>query len=161
MYKGSGKEATLENIEQDILAMGDILDEAEGIGAFGSLARGELTERSDLDIFVVVRDQDYSDEVHHVWYRRIRKALEAYCREVTVLVYTFMGLRKICNWYVLRLASDGVLFHDKGQVREIFRKILNAAKEAGLVQKKVGGSMVWTTARKLRPGEIIHVEVTD
>jgi predicted nucleotidyltransferase len=94
----------------------DYLRDTEAIGIFGSLARGEFTERSDIDVFVVLKSDE--GEASKIWWHRISDALSEFGKDVTVLVYTIAGLKNISNWHVLRLASEGVIIYDKnGEVK--------------------------------------------
>jgi predicted nucleotidyltransferase len=152
---------TIEEVKEALLALGDELQEAEAVGVFGSLVRGDFSPTSDIDIFVVVkedRDEGGCLEVDDLWWRRIRDALRKFQRDVTVLVYSTEGLRKVSTWYVLRLASDGILVFDQGGIRELFDKILEVAKKAGLRQVKRGEYWVWS-APDLELGEVLEVEV--
>lgn len=150
---------TIEEVKEALLALGDELQEAEAVGIFGSLVRGDFSPTSDIDIFVVVKEDERGClEVDDLWWRRIRDALSKFQRDVTVLVYSTEGLRKISNWYVLRLASDGILVFDQGNIRELFDKILEVAKKAGLRQVKRGKHWVWS-APDLKLGEVLELEV--
>lgn len=150
---------TIEEVKEALLALGDELQEAEAVGIFGSLVRGDFSPTSDIDIFVVVKEDERGClEVDDLWWRRIRDALSKFQRDVTVLVYSTEGLRKISNWYVLRLASDGILVFDQGNIRELFDKILKVAKKAGLRQVKRGKHWVWS-APDLKLGEVLELEV--
>jgi len=153
---------TLPRVKKTLLTkLRDHLDEVEAMGIFGSLARGTFGERSDIDVFLVLPDDPV--EVQEMWWHRVSDALEDFQRDVTVLVYTFEGLKAVSNWYVLRLASEGVLIYDPGnRVKQLFKKIIKAAHKAGLVERDVGGGQkVWTTRRPLERGEIIEVRVED
>ena len=86
--------------------------------------------------------------------------LREFRRDITVLVYSIKGLKKIINWYVLRLASEGIVIYDKGGVKDLFNKIIAAAREAGLVEKEIGGHKVWS-AETLEFGQRLVVEVKD
>jgi len=108
-----------------------------------------------------VDDGNVTNETNGIWYKRVKEVLRKYQRDVTVLVYTIQALRNICSWYVLRLTSEGIVVYDKGELKELFRKILKAADEAGLEQQRRGNSWVWTTKRKIKIGEIIRVEVME
>ena len=52
-----------------------------------------------------------------IWWDRRSDVLQDFGRDVTVLVYTVEGLKRIITWYVLRLASEGVLVYDRGDMR--------------------------------------------
>jgi predicted nucleotidyltransferase len=150
----------ISGISQAVLSLGDKLLEAEAIGIFGSLARGDFHDRSDIDIFVVVQEKKPGVDVDKLWWDRINEALKDYQRDVTVLVYSIEGLKRIITWYVLRLASEGIFIYDKGGVKELFVRIIKTAKEAGLVERKIGTHKVWT-APKLKLGERLVLEVKE
>lgn len=151
---------TVGEVKEALLALGDELQEAEAVGICGSLVRGDFSPTSDIDIFVVVKEDKERGcfEVDDLWWRRIQGALRKFQRDVTVLVYSTEGLRTISNWYVLRLASDGILVFDQGGIRELFDKILEVAQKAGLRQVKRGEHWVWS-APALKLGEVLELEV--
>lgn len=151
-------EILLRRIKGALLSLGDGLEQAEAIGVCGSLARGkDFGPRSDIDVFVVVKEADLGPETHREWWKRIRKALEGFNRDVTVLIYTKKALEEICNWYVLRLASEGIVLFDKGGIKELLDRIVQAAKDAGLVEEEIGGDRVWTS--KIKYGETLEVKL--
>ena len=155
------KYVTLNQVKSDIVSSADLLSEAEGVGICGSLARDEFTEKSDIDIFIVLNQKELSEEDYHFWITSIREILDDYNREISVLIYTISGLVKINNWYVLRLATEGILAYDRtGRVETLFKKILDEAKKAGLVQKEIGGRKVWTK-EPIRIGEVFKVELDE
>lgn len=151
---------TVDKVKEVLLSLGDALQEAEAVGIFGSLARGDFSPTSDIDVFVVVRTKGEGFEVDELWWHRINDALRGFERDVTVLVYSVEALRKIAGWYVLRLATDGIFVFDKGNIEDLFRKIVEAARRAGLVQVKRGKHWVWS-APWLKPGEVLEFEVED
>jgi predicted nucleotidyltransferase len=151
-------EILIREIEAALLGLGDELEGVEAIGVCGSLARGrDFGPRSDIDVFVVLKEGDFGPETHQMWWERIRKALDKLNRDITVLIYTRKALEDICNWYVLRLASEGIILFDRGGIKELFRRIVQAAKEAGLVEEEIGGMRVWTS--KIKYGEILEVKL--
>ncbi|MDZ7262311.1 MAG: nucleotidyltransferase domain-containing protein [candidate division KSB1 bacterium] len=147
-----------EYVSQKILSRGDYLQQLEAIGIFGSLARTDFTDRSDIDIFVVVDEvKDQEEETEKLWYDRISDLLTELHRDVTVLVYSIKALTKVATWHTIRLASEGILLYDKGKVKNIFEAIVKEAKRVGLVEKKFGRRKVWMMGRALKRGEIIEV----
>lgn len=148
--------AELRNLIKSAILKLD-LHGAQGVGILGSLVRGDFTDKSDIDIFVVVENKQ--EETDSFWKRKIREGLKSFGRDTTVLVYTLKGLKEINNWYVLRLASEGILIYDKANVQELFKKIIKAAKDAGLKEIKRGDSRVWSINRWLKKGETFEVRV--
>jgi predicted nucleotidyltransferase len=158
--EGFHRTPSVEQVKQAILSLGEELAGAEAVGICGSLARGwDFDEHSDIDIFVVVRDKAPRGETDRHWWRLMQRALRPFGRDISVLVYTLKGLRSVSNWYVLRLASEGLLIFDQGQVTQLFQDIVRAAEAAGLVQERIGDAWVWT-AKGIKPGEVIEVTVS-
>jgi predicted nucleotidyltransferase len=155
---GPWLKVTLERVKQALLtSLGDSLQEAEALGICGSLARGtDFSERSDIDVFVIVQKKEPDGATDKRWWQRVQRALEPFGRDVTVLVYSVAGLKAVSNWYVLRLAVEGVLIHDQADVTHLFERIQQAARQAGLVQERIGDRLVRTVSPE-RAGAPIEV----
>ena len=154
------KLVTIEGVRETLIQrLRDYLPEAEAIGILGSLARGKFDQKeSDIDVFVVLNE--IVAETHNIWWKRVREALSDYDRDVTVLVYSIKGLKSVSNWYVLRLAAEGVTFYDRGGVGNLFAKIVEAAHRAGLVEGETEeGRKTWTVGKPLEWGGVIEVVV--
>jgi predicted nucleotidyltransferase len=149
----------ISEIKQKISNLREI-DEAEAIGVCGSLARGRFNKRSDIDLFVVIKERKPGIDYERLWYDRLYNILSDLKRDITVIVYSLAGLKKIVTWYVLRLASEGILLYDKGNVKGLFERIIKTAKEAGLVEREISGYKVWS-APSLKLGEELILEVKD
>lgn len=143
---------TLEAVRQELLSMPIEGCRPLAIGIFGSLARGEANDRSDIDVFVVMEGRGVKKEANEFWYRKISEALACFSRDVTVIVYSEGGLKEINNWYVLRLAVEGVLVKDDGGVADLFRRIIAAAHKKGLEIREIGGAKVWAFSQPPVPG---------
>lgn len=151
---------SLSAIKDAVFSLGKRLEEVEAIGIMGSMARGDFNERSDIDIFVVVRERKSGCDIDRIWWERIKDVLGRFRRDVTVITYSVNGLRKISNWYVLRVASEGILLWDKGRIRELFDKIIEVARKRGLEEREIGNHRVWS-ARNLMFGKRLVLEVKD
>jgi|GEM_PF-925734 len=149
----------LEQVRRALLALGADLGEAAAIGVCGSLVRpGAWHAHSDIDVFVVVEHLTPNGATERLWWRRVRDALDQFNRDVTVLVYSRRGLEAVSNWYVLRLASEGVLVYDRGGIADLFGEIRSAAGRAGLVEDEFDGMRFWTKPR-FELGEVFEVQV--
>lgn len=152
---------TAEEIKRAILESGESFREIEGIGLCGSLARGDFSPKSDIDIFIVIPDGLSEREVWLVWNKKLRGYLKAFGRDITVLVHSLKSLREISSWYVLRLASEGQLIYDpKGEVETLFKKIIKAAKNAGLAEDEIHGHKYWVK-KDLKIGEAFEIRVSE
>lgn len=152
---------SLEEVRKKLLEREDLLQDVEAQGIFGSLPRGDFSERSDIDIFMMIREKDDQEGVDEEWYRRIKEVLEDFRRDVTVLSYTPEALREAPSWYTLRLASEAVLIYDRGKVGKILRSLVERAREVGLVERRCGRKTAWMMGRPLKGGERIEVKAAD
>lgn len=150
----------LAAVKEAILSLGEQLKEAEAIGVMGSLVRGDFNDHSDIDVFVVIKERRPGYDVDRVWWERIRDVLGKFRRNVTVITYSVNGLKKIINWYVLRLASEAIFIYDKGGIKELFNRIIETARQAGLEEREIGTHKVWS-AKNLKLGQRLVLEVKD
>jgi len=121
VVKNEVRQITLKLEKKEILA----------VGLFGSLARGDYDERSDIDIFVITEKEftiKGQDELYYIFSELIAK----FGRDVTVLVYDIKGLKKIPSWQTLNLVKDAHFVYDPAGVEEIFKGILQKAEEHGI-----------------------------
>jgi predicted nucleotidyltransferase len=155
------QQVTLDRVKEVLLsALADKLSGVEALGVFGSLARGsDFFEHSDIDIFVIVQEKEPAGVIDQRWWQWVKQALEPFDRDVTVLVYTVAGLRAVANWYVLRLAMEGVLVYDRADIAGLFDQIVQAAHRAGLVQERIDERQVWTL-RPERVGQPLEINLT-
>jgi len=149
----------VEEIRKAIIGSNESLKQVEGIGLFGSLARGDFSSKSDIDIFIIIPDGFSENEAWLAWNKRLRKLLKDFKRDITVLVYSMKSLKEISSWYVLRLASEGKLIYDQGgKIGKLFEKIIQAAQNAGLVEEEIHGYKYWIK-KDLRIGETFEIKV--
>jgi predicted nucleotidyltransferase len=151
----------ISEVKEAILSLGEKLNEVEAIGIMGSLARGDFDEKSDIDVFVVVKEKIPGTDVERAWWERINDVLSKFKRDVTVILYSVKGLKRISNWYVLRLASEGVLLYDRGGIKDLFKKIVETARRAGLEEREAGGKRKIWVAKNLKLRERLILEVDD
>jgi len=110
------------------LARKDIL----AAGLFGSLARGDYDERSDIDIFVITEKELTLAEEHEL-YRAFRGLRALFGKDTTLLVYDLKGLKLVPSWQTLSMIKDACFLVDRAQVQALFEKILQQAAEHGIV----------------------------
>jgi len=127
--KDEVKQITLRLGKKEILA----------VGLFGSLTRGDLNERSDIDIFVITAKEIPLREQDELYYA-FSELIPRFGRDITVLVYDINGLKRIPTWQTLNLVKDACFVYDRAEVEKIFQKVLQKAEEHGIVyddQEKV------------------------
>jgi predicted nucleotidyltransferase len=100
-------------------------------GLFGSLARGDFNEKSDIDIFIITEKEleiKEQDEFYYAFSELRRK----FRRDTTVLVYDVESLKRVPSWQTLNMIRDAVFAYDAAGVKEIFKAILDEAEKHGI-----------------------------
>lgn len=114
------------------IALGSGNKEILAVGLFGSLARGDSDERSDIDVFVITEKELPLGEQDELYYA-FSELIPTFGRDVTVLVYDINGLKRIPTWQTLNLVKDAYFAYDRAGIEEIFKMILQKAEEHGIV----------------------------
>jgi len=102
------------------------------VGLFGSLTRGDLDQRSDIDIFVITEKEILLREQDELYYA-FSELIPEFGRDITVLVYDINGLKRIPTWQTLHLMRDAYFVYDRAEIDEVFKMILQEAGEHGIV----------------------------
>jgi len=100
-------------------------------GLFGSLARGDFNERSDIDIFIITEKELEINEQDKFYYA-FSELRRKFGRDTTVLVYDMRSLKRVPSWQTLNMVRDAIFAYDVANVREIFKKILDEAEKHGI-----------------------------
>jgi len=115
-----------------------------GVVLFGSVARGEEGERSDVDLLVLWENLD-AREAPRVVYEAVLKRFPPGV-PLTVLeaeYWSFVGSKKLTP-LLLNVAYDGVVLYDKyGKLGELLFKIKRGVEERGLLRRKKGKFYYW------------------
>jgi predicted nucleotidyltransferase len=130
-------------------------DRVVAVALFGSRARGEASERSDFDFFVVVRDFDEKDrrfKIYHCLHSVVK-------RDVTVIDIDedelFREDLKIDS-LLLNIIWDSVILYDPtGRLRELFERVKGAVKDKLERYRTRDGKYGW----KPKSGELGVIEV--
>ena len=122
------KKEVISEIERIVKNLGrkDVL----AASLFGSLAREDYNERSDIDIFIITKKElgiKEQDEFYYAFSELRRK----FKRDTTVLVYD-MSLKKVPSWHTLNMIKDAIFAYDIANVKEIFKNILDEAEKHGI-----------------------------
>jgi len=132
-----------------------------GLALFGSIARGEGSERSDLDFFVVTRGLE-GDREHRK--RRIYSTLapvtRRFRRDISIYTLEENEITDVTP-LLINIAHDAIiLFDPKEYLEKLFTRVREAVRKAGLVPyRTVDGKIGWKPVRKLEWGEIIEVKL--
>lgn len=130
-------------------------DKIVAVALFGSLARGEASEKSDADFFVVVKNFDDNNRRFKI-YHCLQSVLK---RDVTVIDVDEKDLFKEdlkINSLLLNIAWDSVVLYDPtGKLEKLFERIRNAVKDKLERYKTKDGKYGWKP--KTREFTVIEV----
>ena len=115
-----------------------------GVVLFGSVARGEEGERSDVDLLVLWEGLDKNGALRTV-YDTVSRCFPPGIG-LTVLeaeYWIFVSTRKLTP-LLINIAYDGVILYDKyGKLSEFLMRIKQGLSEKGLVRRRLGKSYYW------------------
>ena len=122
-------------------------DRIVAVGLFGSVARGEAGERSDVDVLVVVRDWPGGLERR----RQLYKILHSYLGGDVTLIDVDYGVavelaegRRPLYSTMLNILYDCVIVYDpEGVLARLKKAVLRVVEEHGLIRVKHGRAYYW------------------
>ncbi len=130
----------IEKIKEKIKNITPILKEdILAVGLFGSLAREDFHERSDIDIFIITQKEFNFKERDELYYVLSEILLE-FKRDITVIVYDLNSLKKVPTWQTLNLIKNADFICDRAEIEKILKKILEDTEKKGIfydAQQKV------------------------
>ena len=122
-------------------------DKVVALGLFGSLARGEATPKSDVDVIVIVRGWERSLERRYRIYEVLRKHTK---RDVTIIdvslrvAQELMKGRRSLTATMLNILYDCIIIYDPEEVlANMIEIVRDYVKREGLVRYKVGRCYGW------------------
>ncbi|RLF21256.1 MAG: nucleotidyltransferase domain-containing protein [Thermoprotei archaeon] len=147
----SQSEETLKSLKNAISELIDKFGEKiVAVGLFGSHARGEADERSDVDILVIVRDWPRSLRRRFLLYdvlsRHIKKDITLVDVDLCVARQILRGETKLTS-AMLNILYDCIVLHDpKGVLSELVSAVRKFVKDKGLIRYRVGRAYGWMRA---------------
>jgi len=129
-------------------------DKLCGVVLFGSLARGEAGEWSDIDLFVLLRDIPWDRDRKTAVYLALDDIRRKYHRDTTVIERDLSEIKDV-DRMLIDVAADGIILYDRGGLTAgLLAKVRAAVDKAGLVRYQAkDGKYGWKLTRKLSPGE--------
>ncbi|MBC7216792.1 MAG: nucleotidyltransferase domain-containing protein [Candidatus Caldatribacterium sp.] len=146
---------------------GEYLDEnLVSVVLFGSVARGEATQKSDIDLLIVCRDLPKGMFKRHAFLEPIREQLQNELEELwkqgiyadfTELVYTKDEADRF-HWIYLDMIEDAVLLYDREDfLLGVFERLRKRLDELGAQRKTLGKIRYYDLKPDLRAGEVIEL----
>lgn len=136
----------------------------EAVVLFGSIARKEAAEQSDIDFFVVIHNLPKEPvRRRFMVYDTLTPILRKFKRDVSVIEVDAGDIGRQITPLLINIAHDGIILYDKhGKIGRFFSRIRSAVKKAGLVRYKTrDGKYGWKPSQELKPGEVFVVQLED
>jgi len=140
-----------------------LLEKLKAIILFGSVARGENSDGSDLDFLVLVEGLSGTPvERSRVVYKGFRTIRQKSKRDTSIVVATLAEMKTVTP-FIINVAFDGIVLYDvDGEALEILNRVKESVRQAGLERYRTSdGGYGWKPGRSLRPGERILVELKE
>ncbi|MEM0303331.1 MAG: nucleotidyltransferase domain-containing protein [Archaeoglobaceae archaeon] len=141
-------------------------DNLISIALFGSVARGEATETSDIDLFVVCRQLPNGVFKRHELLEPIRERLYPELKRLweqdiyanlSELAFTEEEARQL-RWIYLDMVEDAVILFDRdGFLEGMLNLLRKRLQELGAQRRNLGKVRYWVLKPDLKPGEVVEL----
>ncbi|MEK6608489.1 MAG: nucleotidyltransferase domain-containing protein [Myxococcota bacterium] len=121
---------------------------------FGSWARGEATDRSDVDLAVVVDPPSEGD-----WSRLCRPIGRDPEERPDVSIVLWSGAQLAAHpWLMIDVATDGIIVLDDGRLRREMDDVRERLRRYGSVREYLpDGTWFWDLKPDWKPGDVIEI----
>ena len=130
-----------------------------GVVLFGSIARGEESDRSDVDLLILWEGLEVDPRERHVYIYKVVSRYFPPSTGLTVLdmeYSRFVSARKLTS-LLLNIMYDGVVLYDKhGLLEDFLSRVRKELRAKGLERRRAGKYYYWVLPR---PGNKIELEV--
>lgn len=140
--------------------LGDLPEYVKAVLLFGSLARGEAGERSDIDLLILHSNMPLSDPVERrrLLYKFVAECLEGVSESITLIdmdIELFLKPTTVTP-LLLNIYADALVVVDRtGKIEEFLRHVRERIRELGFVRVKDGKAYYWVLPRPMEKVEIL------
>jgi hypothetical protein len=136
------------------------------VALFGSVARGTVDARSDIDLFVVVRDlpkgafrrREVAEATREAMLPELNPLWEAGIYADFVEVLRTPEEAERFHLLYLDMADEALLLYDRdGFMEERLERVRARMEELGTTRRRIGNVTYWDLKPDLKPGEVIRL----
>lgn len=104
-------------------------DRVQSIVVYGSLARGEATEDSDIDMLVVSRDKELREKLSDISYEvDFENDFETFITPIHLTRDELEHRVNVGSPFILKILQEGVILYDDGTFQGIREKVFRASR---------------------------------
>jgi|YelNatPaOPRAMG01_1025707.scaffolds.fasta_scaffold09399_8 predicted nucleotidyltransferase len=150
------KKEDLNALKDKIVKIALENDFITGIILFGSIARNEENEKSDIDLLILWENLKVEDSYSYI-YKIFSKHFPYKSLTIIDMEYSsFFNIKKATPLY-LNIIWDGFIIYDKhGKLHDFISKIRKELKAKGFERKKIGKYYFWKLPK---PGQKIELTI--
>jgi len=128
MQKLQGRyEKTLKNFRSRVL--NELGDRIQSIIIYGSVARGEATKDSDIDVLVVSKDKKVREKVSDVSYEvDLENDFETFITPIHLTTDELEHRIKVGSPFISAILKEGVILYDDGTFQRIREKMFRVSR---------------------------------
>lgn len=136
------------------------------VALFGSVARGEATPTSDIDLLVVVEDLPPGRFQRYAWLEAADRAVEPQVQalwqqgipvEISVILKTPEEAMRITPLYLDLTEDARILYEREPLLSTVLERLRQRLRALGAQRKRQGAIRYWDLKPDFRPGEIIEL----
>jgi len=107
----------------------ELSDSIDAIVVYGSVARGEAGEDSDIDLLIVGRDREIRRRVSEISYEiDYENKFETFITPIYFTREEFEHRVKVGSPFVYQVLEDGVALYDDGTFKRVREKVLGVGR---------------------------------
>ncbi len=117
----------LENFKERLLK--ELGERIDSIILYGSVARGEATKDSDIDVLIIGKDKNDWKRVSEIAYEiDFENEFKTFITTVFLTREEFEHGIKVGSPFIYNVIKEGVVLYDNGTYKRICEKVLGAGK---------------------------------
>lgn len=110
-------------------ALKELGDRIHLIILYGSVARGEATKDSDIDVLVVSRDKEVEEKISDVGYEvDFENNFETFITPIYLTTDELEHRVKVGSPFILEILKEGVILYDDGTFKRIREKMFRTGR---------------------------------
>ncbi|MCD6312352.1 MAG: nucleotidyltransferase domain-containing protein [Thaumarchaeota archaeon] len=133
-------------------------EELVSVTLFGSAARGESREDSDIDLLIVIENLPKDRFERYELYREAEEKLGDEASRISPILKTPEEASRMSPLY-LDLVEDSIILYDKNDfMKKILERLRKKLKNLGAKRVRRGKSWYWILKPDLKFGEVLEIE---